>query len=96
MRSNRCKKEIDTNFITRNSVNNQSGYKDLQKYEAVAINTQSITFTATFSTIYWQWLLADIVDGKNHVQNGSRYNYIKLSKVILKQNLTNTNKCAII
>ena len=79
-------KEMDASYTTSNSVNKQSGYKDLRKYKVGSVSTQSITFTATAETMYWQWLLGDIVDGKNHALSGSRYSYINLSDVVLKQN----------
>lgn len=76
---------MDAEYRTSNSVNNQPGYQDLRRARVGANSTQSITFTATAETMYWQWLLGDLIDGSNP-SCGYRYSVVKLYDVKLTRN----------
>ena len=78
-------KDMDASYTTSNSVNKQSNYQDLRKAKVGAISNQSVVFTATAETMYWQWLLGDLKDARS---NGWQYSVVKLSNV----KITTSNK----
>lgn len=73
---------MDANYTTSNSVNYQSNYQDLRKARVGANSSQSIVFTATADTMYWQWLLGDLKDGP---AAGWRYSDVRLYDVVIEQ-----------
>ena len=76
--------DMDANYNTTNSVNKQPGYQDLRAGVVGKVSNQSITFTATSETMYWQWLLGDLIDGMNSLCN-NRYSVVDLDDVKLRE-----------
>ena len=74
---------MDANYTTSNSVNYQSNYQDLRKARVGSISSQSIVFTATAETMYWQWLLGDLKDGP---AANWKYSIVNLYDVVISKN----------